>query len=147
MILLLVTDGDIYTVVKSTFQFTIAGAAVWAGFKIHAQWTRGDEVIPLIGYWLSGLITAVVFFALVDGLILSGSIMANKNADALASGATGSLYKIALAAGIIVSIVQIIRIYNEFVYGNKDVVSMLVQWGGALIFLYSFKYIIEAILS
>ena len=46
--------------------------------------------------------------------------------------------------GIVISIVSIIRIYYKFT-GGEDVVPLVLQWAGSLVFLFVMGYIIQSI--
>ena len=121
-----------------------AAAAVVAGFKIYARWNRGEEVTAAIFSWLVGMLSVGVLVYAIRTYILGGGILGG-----MAIGWAGLLnyeiYEFAIIAGVIVSIVSLIRIYTKYTDG-EDIVPMVYQWIGSLLFLSVMGMIIGALM-
>ena len=89
------------------------------------------------------LSVGVLVFA-IRTYILGGGILGG-----LAIGWAGLLnyeiYEFAIIAGVIVSIVSLIRIYTKYTDG-EDIVPMVYQWVGSLLFLSVMGMIIGALM-
>lgn len=130
-------------VIQTVVIYACGAAGVVAGFRIFAKWNRGEEVTTLIFSWLVGLLSVGVIVYAIRTYILGGGLQGGL---AIGWGWQLSLeiYEFAMLAGIVVSIVSIIRIYQKYTSG-EDVVPLLYQWTGSLIFLSLMGYIIQSL--
>lgn len=136
--------NTLYQLVKNTALFATAAAGVVGGFKIYQKWGRGEEVIPLILAWLFGLGFVQVIFWAVGYYIVGGAykgVSPSVGAESVAIEAHNG----ALVIGVGISIFSVVKIYQKYI-GGEDVIDLLYKWLGALIFLFFFGYLIEAIL-
>ncbi len=120
-------------------------AAVIAGFRIYSKWNRGEEVIHLILSWVTGMLSVGVMIFAIRTYILGGGLHAG-----LALGWAGQLnqevYEYAMLGGVVVSIFSMLRIYNRY-SGGEDVVPLIYQWVGSMLFLSVMGYIISALVQ
>ncbi len=136
--------NTLYQLVKNTALFATAAAGVVGGFKIYQKWGRGEEILPLILAWLFGLGMVQVIFWAVGYYIVGGSYKGVNSATGAESVAIEA-HNAALVVGVGISIFSIVKIYQKYING-EEVIELLYKWLGALIFLFFFGYLIEAIL-
>lgn len=136
--------NTLYQLVKNTALFATAAAGVVGGFKIYQKWGRGEEILPLILAWLFGLGMVQVIFWAVGYYIVGGSYKGINPATGAESVAIEA-YNAALVVGVGISIFSVVKIYQKYING-EEVIELLYKWLGALIFLFFFGYLIEAIL-
>ena len=130
-------------VIQSVVIYACGAAGVVAGFRIFAKMNRGEDVTTLIFSWLVGLLSVGVLIYAIRTYILGGGLQGG-----LAIGWGWQLnleiYEFAMIGGLVVSIVSMIRIYQKYT-GGEDVVPLLYQWVGSLLFLSVMGYIIQSL--
>jgi len=130
-------------VLQSIVVFASGAAAVVAGLRIYARWNRGEEVTPMIFSWLVGMASVGALIYAVRTYILGGGLQGGLGIG-WAQQLNLEVYEAAMIFGIVISIVSIIRIYYKFT-GGEDVVPLVLQWAGSLVFLFVMGYIIQSI--
>lgn len=135
-------ENLLYTI-QTICVFCCGAAGVVSGLRIYAKWNRGEEVMGMILSWLTGLLSVGVLIYAIRTYILGGGY-----AGGLALGWAGLLnqeiYEFAMLAGVVISIVSCIRIYQRYTSG-EDVVPLIYQWVGSLLFLSVMGLIISSI--
>jgi len=125
-------DG-IYATVKQIVVTASAAAGIIAGFKIYMKWNRGEFVTHQIFSWLVGLLSVGALTYAVNVYIYGAGLRAG-----LAVGwidlLKAEIYEAVMLFGIVVSVVSVIRIYYKYNEG-EDIVPLIYQWVGALLFL------------
>ncbi|GHB87376.1 DUF4134 family protein [Persicitalea jodogahamensis] len=133
----------ILSVIQTVIIGACGAAGVVSGLRIYAKWNRGEEVTPMIFSWLVGLLSVGVLIYAIRTYILGGGLLGG-----LAVGWSGQLnlevYEFAMLAGLVISIVSMLRIYQKYT-GGEDVVPLLYQWVGSLLFLSVMGYIIQSL--
>lgn len=133
----------ILSVVQTVIIGACGAAGVVSGLRIYAKWNRGEEVTPMIFSWLVGLLSVGVLIYAIRTYILGGGLLGG-----LAVGWSGQLnlevYEFAMLAGLVISIVSMLRIYQKYT-GGEDIVPLLYQWVGSLLFLSVMGYIIQSL--
>jgi hypothetical protein len=135
--------NTLYGLIKSTALFATAAAGVVGGFKIYQKWGRGEEVVPLILAWIFGLgMVQVIFWAV--GYYIVGGAYKGVNPKTGAESIAIESHNAVLIVGVAISIFSVVKIYQKYING-EDVIDLIYKWLGALIFLFLFGYIIEAV--
>lgn len=135
----------LYALLKQIVVSACAAAAVVAGFRIYMKWNRGEFVSHLIFSWLVGILSVGALTYAVTTYIYGGGLRGG-----LAIGWTDllktELYEAVMLFGIVVSIVSIIRIYFKYNEG-EDIVPLIYQWVGSLLFLSVMGWIIQSVIK
>lgn len=123
----------IYAVMRQIVVSACAAAGIIAGFKIYMRWNRGEFVTHQIFSWIVGLLSVGALTYAVNVYIYGGGL-----GGGLAIGWTdllkAEIYEAIMLFGIVVSVVSVIRIYFKYNEG-EDIVPLIYQWIGALLFL------------
>lgn len=136
---------QLFGIVQSTLVFAAAAAGVIGGFKIYQKWNRGEEVIPLILAWCFGLGMVQVIIWAVSTYIVNGSYK-SVSPQAGAESVAIETHNAALIIGVAIAIFSVVKLYQKYTSGD-DITELIFKWLGALLFLFTFGYIIEKMLS
>jgi Domain of unknown function (DUF4134) len=137
----------LYNTIRDVFIYATAIAAILAGFNIYQKFSRGEAVQPLIIGWLFGITVSNLLFWAVDYFILGNRLQNNAfvNPVSLANDLSKQVYQACLILGVIISVLALITIYRKYTEG-EEVTTLVFQWIGSIIFLFSFGTIISAML-
>lgn len=137
-------DG-IYAVIRQIVTAASAAAGIIAGFKIYMRWNRGEFVTHQIFSWLVGLLSVGALTYAVNVYIYGGGLRSG-----LAVGWIDLLkyeiYEAVMLFGIVISVVSVIRIYYRYNEG-EDIVPLIYQWVGSLLFLSVMGLIVYSIVK
>ena len=133
----------LYNTIRDVFIYATAIAAILAGFNIYQKFNRGEAVQPLIIGWLYGITLSNLFIWGVGYFIKDGNLA--NNPVGLANDLGKQIYQACLILGVMISVLALISIYRKYTEG-EEVTTLIFQWVGSIIFLFSFGTIISAML-
>ncbi|WP_028523244.1 DUF4134 family protein [Runella limosa] len=135
----------LYGYFKQIAYWACAAAGVVAGFKIYMRWNRGEQITHQLFSWIVSLSSVGAIVYAVETYIYGSGLQGG-----LAIGWAGllatELYEVVMLFGLVVSIVSVIRIYTKYTEG-EDIVPLIYQWVGSLLFLGMLGLIVETFIG